>query len=104
MRRAGIYDEFPSEEIQAVQEAYRGTPLSPDQSSRSEDSAPALGTDADFVLPEPIGSVTGPVPVPATPQQSPAPARNAPPSPALLGSDPISQARNAEIAQRLSGQ
>ena len=52
----------------------------------------------------PAAPATVQVPVPATPQQSPAPARNAPPSPALLGSDPISQARNAEIAQRLSGQ
>ena len=48
--------------------------------------------------------VIGSMPAPATPQSSPAPARNAPPNPALLGSDPISQARNAEIAQRLSGQ
>jgi hypothetical protein len=52
----------------------------------------------------PAAPVIGSMPAPATPQPSPAPARNAPPNPALLGSDPISQARNAEIAQRLSGQ
>lgn len=63
-----------------------------------------IGPDSNYVLPEPIGPATGSMPVRATPQSTPAPARNAPPSPSLLGSDPISQARNAEIAQRLSGQ
>ena len=43
-------------------------------------------------------------PAPAAPQPPRVLTRSAPPSPALLGSDPISQARNAEIAQRLSNQ
>jgi hypothetical protein len=52
----------------------------------------------------PTASVVAPMPAPAVPQTPQAPARTAPPSPALLGSDPVTQARNAEIAQRLSGQ
>jgi len=48
--------------------------------------------------------VIGSMPAPAAPQPPQAPARKAPPNPALLGSDPISQAKNAEIARSLSGQ
>ena len=54
----------------------------------------------------PAAPATGPMPAPVVPQATPATAtaRTAPPAPALLGGDPISQARNAEISQRLSGQ
>ena len=48
--------------------------------------------------------VVAPVPAPAAPQAPQAPARTAPPSSSLLGADPVSQARNAEIAQSLSNQ
>ena len=52
----------------------------------------------------PTASVVAPMPAPAVPQTPQAPARTAPPPSALLGSDPVSQMRNAEIAQSLSGQ
>jgi hypothetical protein len=50
------------------------------------------------VTPAPVAL---PAPAPAAQQAQQAPAGNIPPL-GLLGSDPVSQARNAEIAQRTS--
>jgi len=48
----------------------------------------------------PAAPAIGPVPAAPGPQPSAQPARTAPPSPALLGSDPISILRNMELSQR----
>lgn len=106
----------PWRELNALSRARQRQPLSPEMFRRRQEdpvapepvpsTAPAGNMFGDLVMSgaAPAAPVIGSMPVPATPQPSPAPARNAPPSPSLLGSDPISQARNAEIANRLSGQ
>lgn len=95
-----ILQRLPVRELNQIRTQLRNTPLAPTQEEA------AVETQA---LPETQGAATaapviGQVPAPAVPQTPQAPARTAPPSLSLLGSDPVSQARNAEIAQRLSGQ
>jgi hypothetical protein len=108
MRRAGILDQYPREDIAALRSRMRRLPLSPEMEPRTSvrvpTSAPAAANDplADLfnqgpaVTPAPVAL---PAPAPAAQQAQQAPAGNIPPL-GLLGSDPVSQARNAEIAQR----
>ena len=109
--QARVLKRLPVRELKAIERSFNRQDLIPQDYTEEVGSTPAFNPNQPFEVVQnpvqeaaPAAPATGQVPVPATPQQSPAPARNAPPSPALLGSDPISQARNAEIAQRLSGQ
>jgi hypothetical protein len=110
-----ILQRLPRVELNRLRNELRGTPLVP-----TDEDTPAA--PAAYVPPEPLGpaniqgaatgvtSVAGSAGEDTLLGQTPAPAvrqptaRTAPPSSSLLGSDPVSQARNAEIAQRLSGQ
>lgn len=110
--QARVLKRLPVRELKAIERSFNRQDLIPQDYTEELGAAPAFNPNQPFeVVQDPVqeraaaaAPATGPMPAPATPQSSPAPARNAPPSPALLGSDPISQARNAEIAQRLSGQ
>jgi len=115
--RTRLFDvrQIPWQELNALSNARRREPLSPEIFRRRQapaeepQAAPSTGAGNPFMSlaqerAAPAAPVIGSMPAPATPQPSPAPARNAPPNPALLGSDPISQAKNAEIARSLSGQ
>jgi hypothetical protein len=105
--------DIPWVQLNMLSNSRRQEALSPELFRRRQEAQPSpemptgesnLFDEFDVQRAAPAAPVIGSMPAPATPQPSPAPARNAPPNPALLGSDPISQARNAEIAQRLSGQ
>jgi len=108
--QARVITRLPTRELRSMQRELNRQQLIPEDFQESA-TKPAFDPNKPFnlVTPEaqraaPAAPVIAPVPAPAAPQPPQAPARNAPPSPALLGSDPISQARNAEISQRLSGQ
>jgi len=109
-----VIQRLPTRELRQIERQLNRQPLVPQDFTAPE--APAAAPAPTFdparpfeVVPQtqgaaPAAPVVGQVPAPAVPQTPQAPARTAPPSPSLLGSDPVSQARNAEIAQRLSGQ
>lgn len=107
-RENRVLRRLPVRELRAIEREFRNMPL---PSARFEEplDAPQQQPQGQVAAPQtqraaPAAPVVGPVPAPAAPQPPQAPARAAPPSPSLLGSDPVSQARNAEIAQRFSSQ
>jgi len=111
--QARVIQRLPSRELRAIERQLNREPLIPQDFTApiaATAGAPTFDPTRPFqALPQregaaPAAPAVGPVPAPAVPQTPQAPARTAPPSPALLGSDPVTQARNAEIAQRLSGQ
>jgi hypothetical protein len=111
--QARVIQQLPTRELRAIERQLNREPLIPQDFSESIEAtagAPIFDPTRPFqAVPQTqraasAAPVVAPVPAPAVPQTPQAPARTAPPSPALLGSDPVSQARNAEIAQRLSGQ
>lgn len=111
--QARVTPRLPTRELRAIERQLNREPLIPQDFSESIEAtagAPVFDPTRPFqTVPQteraaPAAPAIGPVPAPAVPQTPQAPARTAPPSPSLLGSDPVSQARNAEIAQRLSGQ
>ena len=111
--QARVIQRLPSRELRAIERQLNREPLIPQDFTApiaATAGAPTFDPTRPFqALPQreraaPAAPAIGPVPAPAVPQTPQAPARTAPPSPALLGSDPVTQARNAEIAQRLSGQ
>jgi len=105
-----VLKRLPVRELKDIERSFNRQDLVPQDYTEELLGAPVSESGQMFGVPDsvqeaaPAAPTTGSMPVRATPQSTPAPARNAPPSPSLLGSDPISQARNAEIAQRLSGQ
>ena len=110
MQENGTLDQYPRQEIRDIIKQQRNRRFGaameqePQQVRPTSASAPWERFQSTQQRAAPAAPVIGSMPAPATPQSSPAPARNAPPNPALLGSDPISQAKNAEIARSLSGQ
>lgn len=107
--QARTIQRLPTRELRSLERDYNRQELIPQDFREPTTAAGAAAGPWQSYQPvqeraAPAAPVIGSVPAPAAPQPPRAPARNAPPSPALLGSDPISQARNAEIAQRLSGQ
>jgi len=106
MRRAGIYDQFPREEIQNIRRNMKDIPLAPDQGPPAPRRAPAPTPTPLFGVP----ADTAPTPmfgVPVNesrlqmPQVLPTQARApGPVNPALLGDNPIDAALNAQIANR----
>ena len=106
-----VLKRLPVRELKDIERSFNRQDLVPQDYTDELGGAPAFDPNQPFnVVPDnvqgaaPAAPAIDSMPARATPQSTPAPARNAPPSPSLLGSDPISQARNAEIAQRLSGQ
>jgi hypothetical protein len=108
MRGAGIYDQFPREQIQEVRRQMNGLPLAPDDAPRTTAPAPQTpmfgvpATDTPqpvqtpmFGVPVEQGSLPQPT-LPVTTARAPGPV-----NPALLGDDPFSAAANAQIANRL---
>jgi hypothetical protein len=110
--QARVIPQLPTRELRALEREYRRERLVPRDFTEPTTSGfdpsrpftPAVPPAPQTQRAAPAAPVVGPVPAPAAPQPPQAPARAAPPSPSLLGSDPVSQARNAEIAQRLSNQ
>jgi hypothetical protein len=110
-RENRVLRRLPVREIREIEREFRNMPL---PSARFEEPLDAerpraAPTAAPVQAPvtqraAPAAPVVAPVPTPAAPQTPQAPARTAPPSSSLLGADPVSQARNAEIAQSLSNQ
>jgi hypothetical protein len=106
--QARVITRLPTRELRSLERQYSRERLIPQDFTAP--SAPGFDPSRPFqTVPQTqraasAAPVVAPVPAPAVPQTPQAPARTAPPSPALLGTDPISQARNAEIAQRLSNQ
>ena len=108
-----VIQQLPAFELRAIERQLSREPLIPQDFTAPIEvaaSTPVFDPTRPFqAVPQieraaPAAPVVDQVPAPAVPQTPQAPARTAPPSTALLGSDPVSQARNAEIAQRLSGQ
>ena len=104
MRRAGIYNQFPREEIQNIRRNMNGIPLAPDEGSSAQRRAPEPTFTPIPVQPEPTFT---PIPVQRDsslqqpmimPTQARAPG---PVNPALLGNNPIDAAINEQIANRL---
>jgi hypothetical protein len=103
MRRSGTIEQFPRQQIQEIQKSMRGMSL--DQGPMDvEPTAP----EPTFV-PSPVQQQPTFVPSPVQQQGSVAPniqTQPRPPgpvNPALLGSNPMDQAANAQIAARLQG-
>ena len=93
MRRAGIYNQFPREEIQNIRRNMNGIPLAPDEGSSAQRRAPEptftpIPVQRDSSLQQPM----------IMPTQARAPG---PVNPALLGNNPIDAAINEQIANRL---
>ena len=101
MRRAGIYDQFPREEIQNIRRNMKDIPLAPDQGPPAPRQQPTFTPVP--VQPEPAFT---PIPVQKesslqVPQVLPTQARApGPVNPALLGDNPMDAALNAQIANR----
>jgi hypothetical protein len=104
MRRAGIYDQFPREEIQNIRRNMNGIPLAPDEGSPAR--APSIVDPFKTApVPSPAPSVVDPfrrqgslIQQPMImPTQARAPG---PVDPALLGDNPVTAALNAQIANR----
>lgn len=105
MRRSGIIDQFPRDEIRQVQKALRNMPL--DQGPQAAPQAPTPSAPAPTFVPSPVQRQTPtfvPSPVQRQGTLTPAPTRaDGPVDPTLLGSNPADQAANAQIAARLRG-
>lgn len=111
-RSLRLVNRVPFRELNQLSVARMRQPLSPElyrrrQEEQAEAPAPSPAAapsgnlfsgiaQGPAVTPAPVAL---PAPAPAAQQAQQAPARNIPPR-ELLGSDPVSQARNAEIAQR----
>ena len=106
--------EVPLTQLRRMSRARNGETLRPEMVAEREGGATAPVAPRP-AIPEPEYEILGwgaapppPLvgrgPASAPPQPMQMPARTAPLSPALLGGDPLSQAANAEIARRLSGQ
>ena len=105
MRRAGIYDQFPREEIQNIRRNMKDIPLAPDQGPPAPARRPSTPiidpfknapTQAPAII-DPFnrqGSLQQPQVLP-TQARAPGPV-----NPALLGDNPIDAALNAQIANR----
>ena len=107
MRRAGIYDQFPREEIQNIRRNMKDIPLAPDQGPPAprRAPAPAPAPTTNPFLQGPSAPTTNPFLQRQgslqTPQVLPTQARApGPVNPALLGDNPIDAALNAQIANR----
>jgi len=114
--RVRVAPNVPWGDLNRLSNARRGEPLSPEMFRRRQEEAAApaaipsvaptggnLFSDlgqGPAVTPAPV---TLPAPAPVVPQTPRTPAGGTPPL-AVLGGDPVSQARNAEIAQRLANQ
>ena len=110
--QARTLKRLPVRELKAIERSFLRQDLVPQDYNDEIGAAPAFNPNQPFsTVQEPVqqraapaAPAIAPAPVPAVPQTPQAPARNAPPSPALLGGNIVDQAKNAEIAQRLSGQ
>ena len=107
MRRAGIYDQFPREEIQNIRRNMKDIPLAPDQGPpaprRAPTPAPVLAPTTNPFMQGPAAPTTNPFlrRQGSLPQVLPTQARApGPVNPALLGDNPIDAALNAQIANR----
>ena len=115
--RSRLVTQVPWAELNKLSNARINQPLSPEMFRRRQGEAQAAPVTA--AQPEATGNIFGDinintapaaptqvaVPAPAAPVMPPsqAPANAVPPM-ALLGSDPVTQARNAEILQRIQSQ
>jgi hypothetical protein len=105
MRRAGIYNQFPREEIQNIRRNMKDIPLAPDQGPPAPRRAPTQQPTFTPIPVQPEPTFT-PIPVQKEsslqqPQILPTQARApGPVNPALLGDNPIDAALNAQIANR----
>ena len=112
LEQARTLKRLPVRELKAIERSFLRQDLVPQDYNDEIGAAPAFNPNQPFsTVQEPVqqraapaAPAIAPTPVPAVPQTPQAPARNAPPSPALLGGNIVDQAKNAEIAQRLSGQ
>ena len=105
--QARTLKRLPVRELKSMERSFNRQELVPQDYNDEMGAAPAFNPDQPFEVVQgaaPAAPAIAPAPVPAVPQTPQAPARNAPPSPALLGGNIVDQAKNAEIAQRLSGQ
>jgi hypothetical protein len=110
MRRSGILEQFPREQIREIQKVMRGMPLDQGPMNAEPAPAPEAGGTPLFGVPAEVPEVEE-VPLFGVPvdQGSLMPSIQAPPrpqgpvNPALLGSNPMDQAANAQIAARLQG-
>ena len=109
MRGAGIYDQFPRDQIQDVRRQMNGLPLAPDDAPRTTAPARRAPVINDPFKPAPVTVPSAPVindpfkqgslpqpTFPVTTARAPGPV-----NPALLGDDPFSASANAQIANRL---
>ena len=117
MRDSGVYNKFPRQAIQDLRMQMNKTPLAPDTGSRASAPAPAQPRPGSnpFLSPGFVPTPVQPQPRPGSnpflspverqgsvaPAPAPAPMQTAQVTPALLGSNPMDQAANAEIAARL---
>jgi hypothetical protein len=115
-----LVTNLPMADLRAIEQQNRNRELDPNipqpekpsfmrQLFFPDQGRPASTGMFDDLIPQNKGAalprpVVAPAPAPAVPQTPQAPAKAAPISPSLLGSDPVTQARNAEIAARQSGQ
>jgi hypothetical protein len=108
--QARVTTRLPSREIRAIERQLNRQQLIPQnftdpvpvEIAPQAEAAPLFGVASGQVAQGPavtLAPVALPAPAPAAQQAQQAPAGNIPPL-GLLGSDPVSQARNAEIAQR----
>ncbi len=110
MRRSGTLEQFPREQIREIQKVMRGMPLDQGPMNAEPAPAPEAGGTPLFGVPAEVPEVEE-VPLFGVPvdQGSLMPSIQAPPrpqgpvNPALLGSNPMDQAANAQIAARLQG-
>ena len=109
MRRVGIIDRFPREEIRQIQRSLNRTPLDQPQSvapaPRPSAPAPTIVDPFRQQAPVPmVPTISDPFRQGAVMPTMPTQSRAAGPiNPALLGDNPIDQAANAQIAARLQG-
>ena len=108
MRRSGTLELFPREQIREVQKSMRGMSL--DQGPMDvEPTVPESAAPEPTFVPSPVQQQPTFVPSPVEQQGSVAPSIQTQPrppgpvNPALLGSNPMDQAANAQIAARLQG-
>lgn len=114
MRRAGTLELFPREQIQEVKRAMRGMsldqgPMDVEPTAPEPTFVPSPVQQQPMFVPSPVQQQPMFVPSPVEQQGSIAPSIQTQPrppgpvNPALLGSNPMDQAANAQIAARLQG-
>ena len=101
MRRAGVYNQFPREEIQNIRRNMNGIPLAPDEGSPTQRRVPEptftpIPVQRDSSLQQPV---TQPVQASIFPTFT-QPRAPGPVDPSLLGDNPVTAALNAQIANR----